>query len=143
MKACSSALTIASLSLALALPAGAQSTSTISGKLVDIATYVTKDHNMDAMKGEHAMAGDHAMAGGDHAMAGGDHAMAGGGHAMAPASCPPLGVVSTSGRVIMVAAQQGSPTAKELCAQINGNVTLVGTTYSQGGTTVFLVSSAK
>ncbi|HEY5341444.1 MAG TPA: hypothetical protein VIK27_10485 [Candidatus Aquilonibacter sp.] len=136
MKACSSALTIASLSLALALPAGAQSTSTISGKLVDIATYVTKDHNMDAMKGEHAMAGDHAMAGGDHAMAGG-------GHAMAPASCPPLGVVSTSGRVIMVAAQQGSPTAKELCAQINGNVTLVGTTYSQGGTTVFLVSSAK
>ena len=153
------ALMITTLGIVLALPAGAQTTSTISGKLVDIVTYVSKDHNMGAMKGDHAMAsGDHAMASGDHAMAssdhamassdnamaGGDHAMAGGDHAMAtaPASCPPLGIVSSTGKVILVSAEQGSSTAKDLCKKLNAAVTLTGTTYTQGGTTVFLVSSA-
>jgi hypothetical protein len=145
------ALAIATLSISLTLPAGAQTTSTISGKLIDVVTYVTKDHNMGAMKSDHAMAGgdnamaggDHAMAGGDHAMAGGDHAMAGGDHAMAmaPASCPSLGIVSSKGRVILVSAEQGSSTAKDLCNKLNADVKLTGTAYTQGGTTVFVVSS--
>jgi hypothetical protein len=167
MKVFTSAFAVAALGVAFVLPAGAQTNTTISGKLVDLVTYVTRDHNMAAMKGDHAMAGgdhamaggdhamaggDHAMAGGDHAMAGGDHAMAGGDHAMAGddhamaggdhASCPPLGVVSSKGKVIMVSAQQGSATAKDLCAKLNANVTLTGTYYSQGGTSVFLVTSA-
>jgi hypothetical protein len=181
VKVLASAFAVAALGVAFVLPAGAQTNSTISGKLVDLVTYVTRDHNMSAMKGDHAMAGgdhamaggdhamaggdhamaggdhamaggdhamaggDHAMAGGDHAMAGGDHAMAGGDHAMAGgdhASCPSLGVVSSKGKVIMVSAQQGSATAKDLCAKLNANVTLTGTYYSQGGTSVFLVTSA-
>jgi hypothetical protein len=146
MKLYQSALPLAALTIALAIPAGAQTSSTLSGKLVDFATYVTKDHNMDAMKGDHAMkGGDHAMAGGDHAMAGGDHAMAGGDHAMAgaPESCPALGLVSSSRKIVIVAAQQGSATAKELCAKVNADVTLTGVTYSQGGSSVFLVNSLK
>ena len=154
MKAFTSAFAVAALGVALVLPAGAQTNSTISGKLVDLVTYVTSDHKMGAMKGNDAMAGgDHAMAGGDHAMAsddhamamaGGDHAMAGGDHAMAmaPASCPALGVVSSKGRVIMVSAEPGSATAKDLCSKLNANVTLSGTTYNQGGATVFVVTSA-
>jgi hypothetical protein len=152
VKAFTSAFAVAALSVAFVLPAGAQTNSTISGKLVDLVTYVTKDHNMGAMKGDHAMAGgDHAMAGGDHAMAGGDHAMAGSDHAMAgsdhamamaPASCPALGVVSSKGKVTMVSAEQGSATAKNLCAKLDANVTLTGTWYNQGGTSVFLVTSA-
>lgn len=139
MKTFTSAIAVTALGLALVLPAGAQTNSTLSGKLVDIVTYVTKDHNMGAMKGDHAMAGDdHAMAAGDHAMAGGDHAMA-----MASASCAALGVVSSKGKVILVSAEQGSATAKDLCTKVNSNVTLTGASYSQGGTTVFVVTSAQ
>jgi hypothetical protein len=133
VKALTSAFAVAALGVAFVLPAGAQTNSTISGKLVDLVTYVTRDHNMSAMKGDHAM----AMAGGDHAMAGGDHAMA-----MAPASCPALGVVSSKGKVILVSAEQGSATAKDLCSKLNANVTLTGTSYSQGGATVFVVTSS-
>jgi hypothetical protein len=137
VKAFTSAFAVAALGVVFVLPAGAQSNAIISGKLVDLVTYVTRDHNMGAMKGDHAMAGgDHAMA-----MAGDDHAMAGGDQAMAPASCPPLGVVSSKGKVILVSAEQGSATAKDLCSKINANVTLNGTSYSQGGTTVFVVTS--
>jgi hypothetical protein len=149
VKAFTSAFAVAALGVAFALPAGAQTSATISGKLVDLVTYVTSDHKMGAMKGGDAMAGgDHAMAmaGDDHAMAGGDHAMAmaGGDHAMAmaPASCPALGVVTSKGKVIMVSAEPGSATAKDLCSKLNANVTLTGTTYNQGGTSVFVVSSA-
>ena len=138
MKAFTSAFAVAALGADLVLPAGAQTNSTISGKLVDLVTYVTSDHKMGAMKGNDAMAGgDHAMAGGDHAMAGGDHAMA-----MAPTSCPALGVVSSKGKVIMVSAAPDSATAKDLCSKLNANVTLTGTTYNQGGTSVFVVTSA-
>jgi hypothetical protein len=70
VKAFTSALAVAALGIAFVLPVGAQTNSTISGKLVDLVTYVTGDHKMGAMK-----SGD-AMAGGDHAMASGDHAMA-------------------------------------------------------------------
>jgi hypothetical protein len=163
MNAYRAALTFFTLSVAFALPALAQSNSTLSGKLVDFTTYITKDHNMDAMKGDHAMAmagGDHAMAAGDHAMSGdhamasGDQAMAAGDHAMsgdhAMASgdamatvCPALGIVSGSNKIVMVAAQQGSATAKDLCAKLNSTVTLTGAVYSQGGSSVFLVSSIK
>jgi hypothetical protein len=137
VKAFTSAFAVAALGVVFVLPAGAQSNAIISGKLVDLVTYVTRDHHMGAMKGDHAMAGgDHAMA-----MAGDDHAMAGGDQAMAPASCPPLGVVSSKGKVILVSAEQGSATAKDLCSKINANVTLNGTSYSQGGTTVFVVTS--
>jgi hypothetical protein len=141
---------MAALGLAFVLPAGAQTTSTLSGKLVDIITYVTQDHNMSAMKGDHAMAGgDHAMAGDDHAMTA-DHAMAGDDHAMtadhamamAPASCPALGVVSSKGKVTLVSAKAGSATAADLCKKLNADVTLTGTLYTQAGTTVFVVSSA-
>jgi hypothetical protein len=147
VKAFTSALAVAALGIAFVLPVGAQTNSTISGKLVDLVTYVTGDHKMGAMKSGDAMAGgDHAMASGDHAMAmaGGDHAMAGDDHAMAmaPASCPALGVVSSKGKVILVSAEQGSATAKDLCSKLNANVTLTGTSYSQGGATVFVVTSS-
>ena len=39
------------LGLGLSASAGAQANTTLTGKLVDIATYITKDHNMDAMHG--------------------------------------------------------------------------------------------
>jgi hypothetical protein len=135
---------IGTLSISFAPPAGAQTTSTISGKLIDIVTYVTKVHNIGAMKSDHAMAGgDNAMARGDHAMADGDNAMAGD-HAMAmvPASCPSLGIVSSEGKVILVSPEQGSSTAKNLCNKLNADVKLTGTAYTQGDTTVFVVSSA-
>lgn len=131
MKASHFALAISTLSISFALPADAQTTSTISGKLVDIVTYLTKDHNMGTMKS------DHAMAGGNNAMAGDDHAMA-----MAPASCPSLGIILSKGKVILVSAEQGSSTAEVLCSKLNTDVKLTGIAYTQGGTTVFVVSSA-
>ena len=131
MKTSHLALAIGTLSISLALPAGAQTTSTISGKLIDIVTYVTKDHNMDVMKSARAIAG------GNNAIAGGDHAMA-----IAPALGPTLGIVSPKGKIILVSAEQGSPTAKNLCNKLNVDAKLTGAVYAQGGTTVFVVSSA-
>jgi hypothetical protein len=123
-----SLVALGSLVCALALPAAAQENKTLTGKLVDFTTYVTHDHNMDsmhAMKGE-AMPGDHAMAGG---------------HAMA-ASCPMLGIVS-GGKVYAVATQMGTSAQSDLCKKLNSQVTLEGKLYSQGGASVFLVSSVK
>ena len=51
---------VTTVALAIATPAFAQSTgqaTTITGKVLDLATYMTHDHNMDAMHGD-AMKGD-------------------------------------------------------------------------------------
>ncbi len=152
MKRMHIALVTAALGLGLSASAGAQSNTTLTGKLVDIATYMTKDHNMDAMhgmKGEaakgDAMKGD-AMKGdamkGDamkgDAMKGdamkGDHAAA---------DCPALGLVTSSGKVFFVASQMGTPMGASLCKKVNSNVTLSGAGYSQAGASLRLVSALK
>ena len=143
----------AALTLALAPPvAAATPVSDVTGKLVDVATYVTHDHNMDSM---HMMASDHSMKGesmkGDSmkgdSMKGesmkGDHMMSDAsakGHA---AVCPALGVVTDAGRVYLVATQMGQALGADLCRHINSTVTLSGRIFAQGGTSVFLVKAIK
>ncbi len=107
----------------------AAQTSTMSGKLVDIATYITHDHNMDSMHAMSggAMSGDHMMAG---ASAKDDH--------MSARTCPTLGLVTSLGRVYLVATQMGASNNANLCKKINTAVTLSGKVYSQGGMNVLL-----
>ncbi|GAC1535243.1 MAG: hypothetical protein NVS2B17_05340 [Candidatus Velthaea sp.] len=142
MKRLAMALALASLTTAAA---SAQATS-LTGKVVDLATYVTRDHNMDAMHGSmkgDAMKGD-AMKG--DAMKGdamkGD-AMKGDamkGDAMHESACPEvLGLATTSGKTYVLATQMGSSKRADLCKAIGKTTTLNGKSYSQGGTTVFLV----
>jgi len=156
MKSISAMLTTAALLGATLVPATAASTTTVSGKVVDLVSYMTKDHSMNSMS-HGAMAGDHAMAGGamaggamagDHAMASpaagamaGDHAMAGG--AMAAASCPTLGLVTAAGKVYSLGTHDGDATQGELCKKLNAQVSVTGTVFSEGGSTVFLVASVK
>jgi hypothetical protein len=73
---------------------------TVSGKIVDLATYVTRDHNMDAM---------HAS------MPGKSSAMMHEG-AMMPHACPPaLGLVTNNGvGLYLLVTQMGTKTAKAL-----------------------------
>lgn len=133
----------AALTLALAPPvAAATPVSDVTGKLVDVATYVTHDHNMDSM---HMMASDHSMKG--ESMKGdsmkGEHMMSDAsakGHA---AVCPALGVVTDAGRVYLVATQMGQALGADLCRHINSTVTLSGRIFAQGGTSVFLVKAIK
>ena len=110
------------------LPALAQTTSTLSGKLVDVATYVTKDHNMDAMQG--AMKGEtmHSDAKKSEAMKD-EH--------MGP--CPALGLVTAKGAIYLVVTQMESAAGASLCKKMNSAVTLSGKLYSQGGMNVILV----
>ncbi|GAC1583567.1 MAG: hypothetical protein NVS3B28_03230 [Candidatus Velthaea sp.] len=132
MKRLAMALALASLTTAAA---SAQATS-LTGKVVDLATYVTRDHNMDAMHGSmkgDAMKGD-AMKG--DAMKG--DAMKG--DAMHESACPEvLGLATTSGKTYVLATQMGSSKRADLCKAIGKTTTLNGKSYSQGGTTVFLV----
>lgn len=131
-----------------AQPSAPQSTS-MTGKIVDLATYVTRDHNMDAMKTGHAMASG-AMKGAamkGAAMKGdamkGD-AMKGdamkGDAAMSDACPAMLGIVTTTGRAYPLAFQQGGTTAAAACKHVGSTATLTGKAYTQGGTTVLLVS---
>ena len=138
----------AALTLALAPPvAAATPVSDVTGKLVDVATYVTHDHNMDSM---HVMAGDHSMKGdsmkGD-SMKGdsmkGDHMMSDVSAKEHAAVCPALGVVTDAGRVYLVATQMGQALGADLCRHINSTVTLSGRIFAQGGTSVFLVKAIK
>lgn len=132
----------------------AQTTGTLTGTIVDVATYVTKDHNMDSMmKSGHAMSGDRSMSGstsGEHMMAGGSHAVPASDHAMADSmsgdrthngtkeACHMLGLLA-SGHITLLASQTGSSAAAELCGRLNKTVTVTGKSYTQAGATIFLV----
>ena len=149
--------TIAALfALALFAPAlaSAQVTTTLSGKIVDLATYVTKDHNMDAMHGDamkggamhgDAMKGD-AMKGdamkGDAMKGDATKGDAMKGDAMKgdhDAACPALGLVTAKGSVYLLATQMGTSEAGALCKKLNTTAALTGAIYSKGGVNVFLV----
>jgi len=122
MKHVSFVLPALALTLALPIVASAVEVTTLSGKLVDVATYVTHDHNMDSM---HAMKGD-AMKG----------------EAMEKA-CPTLGLVSDSGRVYLVSTQMGESLESKLCKKIDAKVSLAGKVFEQGGMSVLLVSALR
>jgi hypothetical protein len=101
----------------------AQTATTISGKVVDLATYMTRDHNMDAMKMSHSMSTDSMRSEG-----------------MAASSCPAtLGLVTSSGRVYLLATQMGSAKAETLCKSVGQTASLSGTVYTHGGMTALLV----
>jgi pentapeptide MXKDX repeat protein len=153
---------LASLALTVAA-ANAQTSTTISGKIVDLATYVTHDHNMDAMKG-HAMKDD-AMHGdamhGDAMQGDATHGDAMQGDAMhtdamhadamhadamhadtmhGSSTCPAsLGLVTSAGRVYLLATQAGSAQTQTLCKEIGKTVSVAGTVFSQGGMSALLV----
>ncbi len=114
--------------LVLTVAAAHAQASTLSGKIVDLATYVTHDHNMDAMKMSHSTS-DIAMKG--DAM----HA-----ESTAVTNCPAsLGLVTSSGRVYLLATQMGSTKAQALCTQMGKTASISGTVFSQGGMTALLV----
>jgi hypothetical protein len=112
--------------VAMPLPAQAE---TVSGKIVDLATYVTRDHNMDAM---------HAS------MPGKSSAMMHEG-AMMPHACPPaLGLVTNNGvGLYLLVTQMDTKTAETLCRNLDKNVTVSGTTYEKSGLRALLVSSTQ
>ena len=137
--------------------ASAQTAGTLTGKIVDIATYVTKDHNMDSMKaGDHgasgAMPSDHGASdtmSSDHGSSGStarDHAMSrsmSGDHAMGHAEeCHMVGLLANA-TITLLSTQMGSSTGAALCARLNKTATITGKSYSQAGITVFLVDSIK
>lgn len=112
--------------------ASAQSAGTLSGKIVDAATYVTSDHNMDSMKmKEHGSSSMSGSMNNEHAM----------GESMKE-GCRTLGVLSR-GKLTVVATQMGSPMAAALCSALGKTVTLSGKSYTRGGFSVFLVDSIK
>ncbi len=144
MKRVAVAIASIPLALALALPTSAQEATAVTGKLVDIATYVTHDHNMDSMQAmKHDSMSGKAMAHGsqmaDHAMSG---SMSGGsmkgGH-MASTACPAMGIVDDAGRVYLVATQMETSKGRDLCRKMNSKVSLAGKLYTQGGMSVLLV----
>jgi hypothetical protein len=105
------------------------SAETFSGKVVDLATYVTRDHNMDAMRG----AMGHAMKGSMH-----------GGSPMGHACPPTLGLVAHGGvSLYLLVTQMGSKTGDALCKLVDKTVTLDATPYEQGGIRALLVSTVK
>ncbi len=57
---------------------------------------------------------------------------------MSATTCPTLGLVTSSGRVYLVATQMGASNNATLCKKINTTVTLSGKVYSQGGMNVLL-----
>lgn len=106
-----------------AAAAQAQTATTLSGKIVDLASYVTHDHNMESTKMGHAT-GD-AMKGGD---------------AMMKSSCPAsLGLVTSAGRVYLLASRTGSAQEQDLCRQLGKTATVSGSIFSLGGMTALLV----
>lgn len=122
---------------ALCLAPMAASAETLSGQIVDLGTYVTRDHNMDAMHG--SMSGSKSMAHG--AMTGHD-AMAG--HDAMSHACPPaLGLVTNGGAgLYLLVTQMGGKTSETLCKSLGRTVKLQGTTYDKNGMHAILVDSA-
>jgi hypothetical protein len=102
---------------------------TFSGKIVDLATYVTRDHNMDAMHAAMPEKSGGAMHEGD----------------MMAHACPPaLGLVTNNGGgLYLLVTQMGTKTAGTLCKNLDKNVTLSGTPYEKSGLRAFLVSSIR
>ena len=111
--------------------ASAETTSTLSGKIVDVATYVTSDRNMDSMKmKQHGSVVSGSM-NDDHTMGMGTKE-----------ECRTLGVLS-QGRLTLLAAQIGSQMSSALCTALGRTATVSGRTYTRAGVTVFLVESIK
>jgi hypothetical protein len=102
---------------------------TISGKIVDLGTYVTRDHNMDAM----------------HTSMPGKSRGAVHGGAMIPHACPPtLGLVTNNGAgLYLLVTQMGTNVTGTLCKSLDKNVTVSGTTYEKSGLRALLVSSTR
>jgi hypothetical protein len=110
------------------MPLAAQA-ETVSGKIVDLATYVTRDHNMDAM---------HAS------MRGKSSAMMHEGTMMTRACPSTLGLVTNNGvGLYLLVTQMGTKTAETLCKNLDKNVTVSGTTYEKSGVRALLVSSTQ
>jgi hypothetical protein len=111
----------------LATPLAVQA-ETVSGKIVDLATYVTMDHNKDAMHTSMSSKSGGAMHEG----------------AMMARACPPvLGLVTNDhvGLYLLVT-RMGTKTAETLSKKLDQNVTIKGTTYEKSGLSALLVSSA-
>ena len=108
-------------------PLAAQA-ETVSGKIVDLATYVTRDHNMDAMHASMPSTSSGSM-----------HE----GAMMMPHACPPtLGLVTNNGGgLYLLVTQMGTKTVETLCKKLDKNVTVNGTTYEKSGLRALLVSA--
>jgi hypothetical protein len=109
---------------------------TFSGKVVDLATYVTRDHNMDSMHGSMGGAMHGSMPGKGGAMHEG---------AMAAHPCPPtLGLATNDGAgLYLLVTQMGSKTAQLLCKKLDKSVAIGGTAYEKNGLRALLVSSVR
>ncbi|MDQ6942362.1 MAG: hypothetical protein M3169_07570 [Candidatus Eremiobacteraeota bacterium] len=108
---------------------------TVSGTVVDLATYVTHDHNMDAMHGSMSGAMHGAM---PEKTGGAMHE-----DSMAKHPCPAtLGLVTHGGAgLYLLVTQMGSKTAQTLCGKLDKTVSIGGTSYEKGGMHALLVSS--
>ncbi len=106
----------------------AASAETLGGQVVDLSTYVTRDHNMDAMH----MPAKQPM---------GHDAMA---HESMGHACPPaLGLVTHGGAgLYLLITQMGTKTGETLCKKLGRTVKLEGTVYDKSGMHAFLVSGA-
>lgn len=130
-----------------ATAAHAQTTATVSGKIVDLATFMTHDHNMDSMKPSHdAMSGDGMHADSMKSDSMGSSSMSSDsmhGSTMAAASCPAtLALVTGSGKVYLLVTEMGtagSARAQALCKFLGTTTSLSGSVYTQGGMTALLV----
>ena|SRR5579863_2974066 len=113
--------------------AHAQTATTISGQIVDLATYITRDHNMDSIKmHDGRMNSGSKQAESMHGEAMKDAATA--------SNCPStLGLVTSAGRIYLLATQMGSGTIQSLCKQIGNTTNVSGTAYTQGGMSALLV----
>lgn len=122
------AFSLAIAALGATVPSAA-SAATFSGTVVDVATFVTRDHNMDAMHGSMGAMKHESMG-----------AMKGAGH-----PCPPaLGLATNGGlQVYLLAPQMGSATGASLCAKLDKTATVDGTVYEKGGMRALLVSSVR
>jgi len=112
--------------------ADAQTATTFSGKIVDLATYITRDHNMDAMKMHPGNMKSGEMQG--------DSMHGDTTKSDAASNCPStLGLVTSAGRIYLLATQMGSSAMQSLCKRIGKATSLSGTAYTQGGMSVLLV----
>jgi hypothetical protein len=123
---------IIATALTTASAASAQTAATLTGKIVDAATYVTSDHNMDSMKmNEHGSTSMSSSMSGSHAMSN-----------ESKEECRTLGVLA-GGKLTLLATQIGSQASSGLCSALGKTVTLSGKSYSRAGLRIFLVDSIK
>jgi hypothetical protein len=153
-----SAVTLATLTSAV----GAD--TTVSGKLVDVAKWVSNDStsmmlNMpDIMMSSMSdmMSGSSAMTPGTGSAMSAHHAsgesMTGSGMSMGSGSTggmmqnchATLGIVTSNGDLYVLLANQASPMgALGLCSRVGQQVTVTGTTYARGGIRALLVSGLR